>query len=505
MALPVACCALGLSVVAYAQDSGALRGVLAGDDLYGAYLDSDATQPQPEEIFIDPVLRPTEASAPTVVELATGVADAEEATAAAVAPPTDDAPTGTVPAETIDAATDLAVDRSAERAEAIENLDRPAEDRPYEALGVRVGSFILKPTLEQGVTATTNADSSAGGEGALISETTLRLNAASDWTSHSASVDAYGIFRKSISGDEIEDAQGGVSAALELELGKEYHALATLGYALAPESATSPIAIPNAESQPLRQTTTGSLGLEKDAGKARFGITGDVENNRYGEAELEGGGVLSQDDRDQTLYTIELRAGYEISPALTPFVATEIGRRVYDLELDSAGYARSADRLGLRAGLELDLGEKLFGEVSVGWIREDFDDERLAAISGATIATNLAWSPVRGTIVGLAGSTTVEGATGAGESGSMLYSGALSVERAMRANLTGNAALGAAYRDYAGCSCYDVILSGELGLIWWLNRYAGLTGRLRHEDLTSNIPDRDSDTSSVFVGLKLQR
>ena len=111
MALPVAACALGLSVVAYAQDSGALRGVLAGDDVYGAYLGNDATQPQPEEIFLEPVSRPNEAPAPTVVGLATGVADAEEATAAAVAPPTDDAPTGTIPAETIDAATDLTVDQ----------------------------------------------------------------------------------------------------------------------------------------------------------------------------------------------------------------------------------------------------------------------------------------------------------------------------------------------------------------------------------------------------------
>ncbi len=492
MTRAVVCCAMGLSFAAHAQDSRP------------GLQPSGAPVAQSDDIFIDPPQDEAGTIAPAVVELAPA-SDPEATGAARQAPPTDEEPAGTIPASTIDAETALAVDRGAERVKAIEGLDRTAEDQPYAAVGIRMGSFILKPTLEQGVTVTTNADSSADGEGALLSETTLRLNAASDWTSHEASLDAYGIFHKSISGDKIENVEGGVSAALELELGKDYRALAALGFALTPESAASPIAIPNAESQPTRQTITGSLGLEKDAGKARFGITGEIENNRYGDAELEGGGLLSQGDRDQTLYTIELRAGYEISPALTPFAATEIGRRVYDLELDSAGYARSADRLGLRAGLGFDLGEKLSGELAVGWIREDFDDSRLASISGATIDGNLAWSPVRGTIVGLTGSTIVEGATGAGESGSILYSGNLSLAREMRANLTGNAALGAAYRNYAGCTCYDLILSGEVGLTWWLNRYAGLTGRLRHEDLTSNIPDRDSDASSIFLGLKLQR
>ena len=52
---------------------------------------------------------------------------------------------------------------------------------------------------------------------------------------------------------------------------------------------------------------------------------------------------------------------------------------------------------------------------------------------------------------------------------------------------------------------HDLILSAEAGLTWWLNRYAGLTGRVRHETLKSNLPDRDSETNSVFLGVKLQR
>jgi hypothetical protein len=417
----------------------------------------------------------------------------------------DELTTGTERVDTIDSAEDLALNEGVERIEAIEGLEGIEEDNPFAATGIRVGSFIMRPTLEQGVTATSNADASSGGEPATLSETTLRLNAISDWSRHTATIDAYGNFRKTISGDEIEETRGGVDAALDLDLAEDHRARAELGYEAAPESASSPVVIEGTASQPLRQTFNASLGFEKDAGKARFGITGLVEHNTYGDADLSSGGTLSQEDRDFTLGAVVLRGGYEISPALTPFVEAEFGRRQYTLEEDASGFQRSSDRVGARAGLELDLTEKLTGELSAGWIRETFDDDRLDPISGPTLNADLAWSPERGTIVNLSAATTVEGTTTAGESGSILHAARLGVEREIRTNLTGNASVGAGYRDYAESDGHDVILSAEAGATWWLNRYAGLTGRLRYEQMESNLPDRDYEANSVFLGLRLQR
>jgi hypothetical protein len=249
----------------------------------------------------------------------------------------------------------------------------------------------------------------------------------------------------------------------------------------------------------------GSLGLEKEAGKALFGITGSVSHDSYGDAELEGGGTLSQRDRNSTLYAVALRAGYEISPAITPFVEAEIGRNIYDMEFDSAGYARSSDQFGARGGLALDFSEKLSGEISAGWLHEKFDDPRLKAISGPALGADLSWSPVRGTTVGLSGLTILEGTTTPGQSGSILYSSSVSIESEMRANLTGNAIFGTAWRNYTGSDEHDLILNAEAGLTWWLNRYAGLSTRARHETVTSNTSGRNSETNSIFLGLKLQR
>ncbi|WP_167434335.1 outer membrane beta-barrel protein [Mesorhizobium helmanticense] len=406
---------------------------------------------------------------------------------------------------TIDSADRLQLDPGAERTEAIEGQDKKVEDDPFAATGLRFGSFVIRPTLEQGLTATSNADSSNGGKSALLSETALRFNAVSDWAENSATIDGYGIFRNTVSGQKINEARGRIEGALNVDLDNELRAIAKLGYEIAPESASSPDAIAGVNSQPIRQTLDGSLAVEKDAGKMRFALTGAVSHDIYGDAKLSDGTVVSQKDRDSTLYTTTLRTGYEISPAITPFTEVEVGRRLYDQRVDSSGYERSSTRLGARAGVELDMGEKLAGEFSAGWLREAIDDDRLQAISGATVNADLKWSPERGTIIGLTGQTTIEDSTTAGESGDILYSGRLTGERLIRANLTGNAALGADWRDYIGSDGHDLTLSAEAGLTWWLNRYAGLTTRVRTEKLTSNLEGRDYTANSIFLGVKVQR
>lgn len=401
----------------------------------------------------------------------------------------------------------IGIPDGAGRTAAIDNITprRREDGNPFAPLGIRVGSFVLRPSIEQGVTVTSNADYSVEGTSAVLSETTLRLNAISDWTQHSAMFDAYGTFRETLSGFELSELRAGALGTLDVDITEELRGRATFGYERAPESASSPVSIEGTAEEPIRQTLVGSLGLEKDVGKARFGITGRVEYDSYGDADLSNGTVLSQKDRNSTLATVTLRGGYEISPALTPFVEIEAGHRFYQQEVDTAGFRRSSDRLGARAGVELDLSEKLTGEVSAGWLREEFEDDRLAPIEGPTLGALLSWSPERATKVDVSATTTVEGTTTPDESGSILHSGKIIVERQIRSNLTANAEVGAGYRDYIGEDAHDILFNAQLGSTWWLNRYVGLTGRLRYESQSSSIEGRNYDAKSVFLGFKVQR
>lgn len=398
------------------------------------------------------------------------------------------------------------LDPAAGREPAIETpKKKSAEDDPYAPLGLRLGSFNVYTTLEQGLNWTSNVNSSPEPEAALQSETTLRVKALSDWSQHEASIEAYGTLRETLDGPKVDDNEAGVESALRLDINDELRAVGTFDYSISPESASSAVVITGAVSEPLHQTIDATAGLEKDIGKLRLSAIAGIDNETYRDATLDTGEKLSQKDRNSTLYNIRLRTGYEVSPALTPFTEIEIGQREYQNRIDAAGYERSADRLAARAGVSVDLGDKLRGEIAAGWLQEKPHDNRLATIAGPAIDANLVWSPERGTSVTLYGNTAVEGTTSPGESGTLLYTLRGSLERQIRADLTASALLGLEWRDYFGSTEHDLTATGELGLTWWLNRYVGLTGRYRHEQLFSNEDGRDYKTDSVLIGMKLQR
>ncbi|MEX0344213.1 MAG: outer membrane beta-barrel protein [Rhizobiaceae bacterium] len=416
--------------------------------------------------------------------------------------------TGTVRADRIDALDEernVAADPSSERTGAIEGFDREPEEDPYAPLGIRVGTFTLFPELEQGIAWSSNADSTSGGGEAILSETTLRLRAESDWSRHSAQIEAFGTFRQSLSGADVSEPSAGVDADLRLDLADGWAANAGVDYDLTQDSAASAVVVPGVVEQPLLHTLVGTLGVAREEGKLRLAATGRVERLIYGDADLGGGGTLSQRERNSTLATVTLRAGYEISPALVPFIEGEIGKRFYDVKTDSAGFSRSADRFAVRAGFELDLGEKLTGEIAAGWISEKPDDSRLAAVEGISALASLAWSPSRQTTVNLDAITTIETTTQPGASGSVLYDANLGVERQLRANLTGNLNAGVGFRDFVGSAGQDLLFDVEAGLTWWLNRNFGITGRGGYEIVESTVAGRDAETASVFLGVRLRR
>lgn len=389
--------------------------------------------------------------------------------------------------------------------DAIETGTIEPEENPYAPLGLRLGTFDATVTLDQGILWSSNINSTTQGGEAFVSQSELRLRAVSDWSSHSAEINAVGVFQRSVSGEDYEETELGIDGALSYEIGLDTTVSAAASYRIAPEAASSPVVLPATASDPMNHQMSASLGAEHGFGRAIVGLTGRIDREIFSDADLSGGGTLSQEDRNYTLSTLALRAGYEVSPALTPFVEGEIGRRSYDLEQDFAGYRRSADRYSVKAGVEIDLREKMSGELSVGWLRESFDDDRLLPVSALLLDGALSWSPIRGTTVRLSGGTTVEGSTTAADSGSVLYSTSVEILRDVRPDLTLGALGGLAFRDYVNSSATETTLSAEVNATWWMNRFAGINGRLRHEQFDSTLPNRDYYESSIYLGLKLQR
>jgi hypothetical protein len=373
-----------------------------------------------------------------------------------------------------------------------------------DAQGVPFGSFTLKPTLGQTYNFESNKTGSSK-ENRSYLETGLKGTLTSDWSRHQLTVTGEGTWQRNVSGSGETEPTADIEAALRLDLSEQTTATLKAGYHFEREDSTDPNAISNASVQSGIDQYTLGAGIERDFGILRGSAKIDFDRYVYGDAELDNGGTLSLKDRNRNAGAVTVRVGYELSPALIPFIEASAGKSIYDLRKDTLGFERSYDSYGARAGIEADLGEKLNGEIALGYQTYRFDDNRLDDLKGFTVDGTINWSPQRGTNIAYGISTGLEPSTTAGESGAMVYTLSSRATHELRTALVARLSNSLTLRNFpSGSSDDEKVWATGAGLTWDLNRYLALTGDVSYEHTT-----RDSGPATniarVGVGLTLRR
>jgi hypothetical protein len=392
------------------------------------------------------------------------------------------------------------------RESSVDNVNvRQPTDRD-DAQGIPLGTFTLRPSVNQSVNYEKQRTGSSNDEDRSYLQTDLNGTLTSDWDRHSLTVKGEGVWQRNIGGTGEEKPTVNLDADLRLDLPADTTAHVTAGYQFFREDTDDPNAIANASKQSAVNQFNGGLSVERDFGLLRGTSAVALTRTIYSNATLSDGTEVNLSDRNQTAGTWRGRVGYELSPAIIPFIEADLGRAVYDESRDSAGYARSNHGYGGKVGVEVDLGEKLKGELGIGYQRTEFDDSRLNAIDSPTIDGNVAWSPQRGTDVSIGLSTSVQPSTTAGDSGYVAYQLTSTVSHQLRDDLTAKVTGGTTWRDYPSSSVYgdETVYDIGTGLTWGINRYFDLTGDIGYE-LTSRKTGDDTRQFTAGVGITAKR
>lgn len=371
--------------------------------------------------------------------------------------------------------------------------------------GIPLGTFTLRPSVNQSINLERDRTGSVEDNRTFL-QTDLRSTLTSDWDRHALTVTGEGVWQRNISGTGEEKPTISLDADLRLDLPADTIAHITAGYQFYREDTSDPNAIAGASKQSaVNQFTTG-LSLERDFGLLRGTTALALTRTVYSDAELSDGTQVTLSDRDQTAGTWRGRIGYELSPAIIPFVEVNLGRAIYDQTRDSNGYARSNQSYGGKGGVEFDLGEKFKGELGFGYQHTEFDDSRLASVDSPTIDGNLAWSPQRGTDVSIGLSTTVQPSTTPGLSGYSAYQLTSTVSHQLRDDLTAKLTGGTIWRDYpsSGSAADETEYDAAFGLTWGINRYLDLTSNVGYQ-LTTRKEGDDTRQLQAGVGLTVKR
>ena len=379
---------------------------------------------------------------------------------------------------------------------------------PYAPLGIRVGTFTLSPVITQTLGVTSNADFSANGNSSAFSQTDARLTVVSDWALHELRGEIGGSYQTFFNGTS-EDLPR-FDANMQLRFDHSGNLRTTLGanYALTTESAVSDnLTVPPPLSVTERPNVHryGGFGeIAKQSGRLNTSIRGTITHSVFEGAALSNGSTLPQGDRTNTFYEARARIGYETSPSLQPFVEAALGWRNYRYRVDRNGNTRDSMIYALRGGLTFNQGEKLNGEIALGYSSERYTDPAIDNLNGLTVDANINWSPLRFTTITATAQTAFTGSTNANEAGSVTYAASLGLVHDVRPNLSLSASILASIRDYDGSNRQDETVQLNAGAEWRLNRNAALIGGLGYETVESTDADSSYDALTGRLGLRWQ-
>lgn len=370
------------------------------------------------------------------------------------------------------------------------------------APGIRIGTLTLRPSISQTLNHE-NKTFPGGSTSRNYLTTGIRGTLTSDWSRHALTITGDGAYQRNLGGGSAgEEPSANIGADLRLDLGDGTQANLTAGYAFSREDTNDPNAVSGASVQGGEHVFTGGASIERNVGILKALAALDLSRTIYTDAKGVNGQAISLSDRDRYGAGLRGRLGYELSPALIPFLEVTAGLTNYDQSRDNTGYERSSQSYGAKVGAQIDLGEKLKGEAAVGYLRKGYDDSRLSAIDALAVDGNIVWSPQRGTDVSFGLRTTIEDFAGGPRGGWISRQFTTGLTQQLRSDLVARLTAGIERRSYLTSSLNDETeyVAGA-GLTWSINRYLDLTTDISYE----TTPVTDNRQWRIGAGLTLKR
>jgi hypothetical protein len=380
---------------------------------------------------------------------------------------------------------------------------------PYEALGIRAGSFLILPAVELSPGYDNNPQHTPGGAGSSTYTVAPELHVRSDWARNSLTADITGSyywygndsFQPSLNRPYLNSKIDG-----RIDVTRDTQILLENRVIVSTDNPGSPNIQANLSKLPIDTTVGGTFGVEQQLSRFDATLKGTVDRTVYQNSQFTNGETANNDYRAYDQYAGIFRLAYEIDPGLKPFVEVSGDTRLYDSPVDINGEDRNSTGTSAKIGGEFKLaGTYLVGEMAVGYLQRDYQDPTLPNISGMTLDGSLLWLASGLTTVKFTASSEVNESILQGVSGSFSRDVSVEVDHALRRWLIATGTFGYGHDNYVGEMREDDRYYGIAGLIYKLNPYMQLKGQLRHDWLTSTQSGNAYQSTSVLLTLRLQR
>ncbi|MBK8175538.1 MAG: outer membrane beta-barrel protein [Rhodospirillales bacterium] len=392
----------------------------------------------------------------------------------------------------------------AARGETVITRQRPELD----PLGIRAGSFLIYPKL--GVEETYNDNVFAvrhQTKDDFITDIKPEISAESNWSNHAlnfgvgADSGVYADFGDLNYNDWFVRSDG------RIDITRDAAVFLGGGFAHEHEDPGEPDAATDAKKPTQYDLINGIARYIQTFGRLRATGEAGIIRLDYDQTDLVGGGEQSNTGRDRNVYTEGVRIGYELSPAYEAFVRVDGNQRVYDTRQDGSGVERNSTGVTSVAGVSLDLGGIVFGDVFAGYLGQYFNDNSFNDVNGFTAGGTMTWNVTTLTTLNARVARTIQDTTQAGSPAFLRTSGGLSADHELLRNLILTATATVTNDNYEDVNRNDYYYITGIGARYLMNRniYANIGYQfVRHTSNGSDTTD-DSYYQNMFrIGLEAQ-
>lgn len=213
----------------------------------------------------------------------------------------------------------------------------------------------------------------------------------------------------------------------------------------------------------------------------------------------------ADNERDRTTYTGTARALYRLSGLLNVFAQGQVLRREYRLGVAAVGVNRDSTNYNATAGVQIDPGGRLRGDIYAGVFRFDPDDSALKKDTGVQFGAGLNYELTPRTEIVLTGFRGDAATVQPGVTGRTDTRVRMGVKQEVRHNI--HAAAGVEWRDtrYRGLSGINqdkVTIDGELEYL--LNRLVSVAAVGRYSGRQSQVLGADFNRWQGGLSVRLK-
>jgi hypothetical protein len=388
--------------------------------------------------------------------------------------------------------------------------DKPrasASGLPLEPVNVRLGAFILSPTIDYDTFQTDNAKrANTNGQSDTGYIIRPRMTLSSNWSRHAVSLGAgvAGTVYQDFSTEDATDVELQASGRLDVRRGANLQA-AYRYYEGTESRSTAGLPVNVAEPGQFESSAL-TVGGVWELTRTRLSANVDVSDISFDPVPLTNGTTLEQVDRNSEGAALTLRADFALTPSTAIFASGTYGTRNYQERTGGLFPSRDSDQNQALVGVNFDLSDLARGEVAIGYLSQSFDTALYDDSEAFGYRAAVEWFPTTLVTVGLVATRNITDSPVQG-SGSAITTGlGGQLDWDVRSNLVLSARAQREIFEYDNVVRRDerttLTASGALLLTQWLSVVFNITNEKLE---TNNVAGLNFEETRYGVRLSLRR